>query len=250
MHYLINDIYFEKILNFLKQVKSIHKKNTERLRCFIEAVYYLCRTGCQFRMLPFYYGSWRAIHKRFKEWSDRGIWERMFNYFQQNPDLEWVMIDATIVRAHACSAGYEKNSQKKEALGRSKGGFTTKIHALTDALGNPLRFILTSGQRHDITQAKLLCENINASALIGDKGYDSNDFVQSLKNQNCEPHIPSKSNSKQPRFYDKDLYKDRHAIECFFGKIKHFRRIFSRFDKTARSFLAFLYFAGVLIWIR
>lgn len=250
MHYLINDTDIEKILNFLQQIKGIHKKNTKRLRFFIEAVYYLCRTGCQFRMLPYYYGCWRAIHKRFKEWSNRGIWENMFHYFQQDPDLEWAMIDATIVRAHACSAGYKKNSQKKEALGRSKGGFTTKIHALTDALGNPLKFILTPGQRHDITQAKSLCENITASALIADKGYDSKDFAQSLKDQNCDPNIPSKSNSKQPRHYDEHLYKERHAIECFFGKIKHFRRIFSRFDKSAQSFLAFIYFAGVLIWLR
>ena len=71
-------------------------------------------------------------------------------------DLEGVMIDATIVRSHACSAGYGKNTQDIQALGRSKGGFTTKIHALVDALGNPLKFILTPGQRHEITQASTL----------------------------------------------------------------------------------------------
>jgi hypothetical protein len=96
-------------------------------------------------------------------------------------DLEWVIIDATIVRAHACSAGYGKNSQDREALGRSKGGFTTKIHALLDALGNPLKFILSPGQRHESTQAEKLIEGGPLSVLIADKGYDSHTLVHSLE---------------------------------------------------------------------
>ena len=105
-------------------------------------------------MVPDCYGHWRSIHMRFKEWSRKGIWQRLFESMLEADD-EAVMIDATIVRAHACSAGYKKDSATQEELGRSKGGFTTKIHALVDALGNPLKFILTPGQRNDITQAIL-----------------------------------------------------------------------------------------------
>ena len=83
------------------------------------------------------------------------------------------MIDATIVYAHACSVRYRKNSQEKKALGRSKGGLTTKIHALVDALGNSLKFILTPGQRHEITQALALIQDM----VIADKGYDRNVFA-------------------------------------------------------------------------
>ena len=144
MHYLIKDTDFIKILNCLVEIKGIHKKDISRLRMFIEAIYYICRSGCQWRLLPFYYGNWRAIHKRFKYWIARNIWEKLFEYFKQEPDMEWVAIDSTIVRAHACSAGYGKNSQEQESLGRSKGGFTTKIHALVDALGNTLKFSLTA----------------------------------------------------------------------------------------------------------
>jgi len=96
-------------------------------------------------LIPENYGSWRTIHKRFKRWADYGIWERLFVTVQDNPDFEYIMIDVTIIRAHACSAGYNKDSQNQEALGRSRGGFITKIHALSDALGNPLKFILTPG---------------------------------------------------------------------------------------------------------
>ncbi len=84
-------------------------------------------------------------------------------------DPESVIIDATIIRAHACSAGYGKDSQDQQALGRSKGGFTTKIHALVDALGNSLKFILTPGQRNDITQGNTLVEGLQNTQLIADK---------------------------------------------------------------------------------
>ncbi len=187
---------------------------------------------------------------RFKSWSDKGIWADLFEQVKIDPDMEATMIDATIVRAHACSAGYKKDSQDQEALGRSKGGFTTKIHALVDALGNPLKFILTPGQRHDITQSDYLIKDLKNTILLADKGYDSNSLVEKLEEQKCIAVIPAKKNRKLKRGYDEHLYKERHLIECFFGKIKHFRRVFSRFDKTATAFMSFLQFVGALIWLR
>ncbi len=208
------------------------------------------RTGCQWRLLPSVYGGWRVIHMRFKSWSDKGIWQYLFEKLQDFLDMETVMIDASIIRNHACSAGYGKDSQEQEALGRSKGGFTTKIHALVDALGNPLKFVLTAGQRNEITQADSLLIGGTNSVIIADKGYDANSLVETIKERESIAIIPPKKNRKVQREYDKHIYKERHLIECFFGKIKNFRRIFSRFDKTASVFLSFLHFAGALIWTR
>ena len=250
MHYLIKDTEFTEILKFLAQIKGIHKRDTEQLRRFIEAVCYVCRSSCQWRLLPFYYGSWRAVHKRFKAWSKRNIWQRLFEFVQRDPDMELAIIDATIVRAHACAAGYGYKTQEKEALGRSKGGFSTKIHAHVDALGNPLKLILTPGNRAEITQAKRLSEGVFDVPFVADKAYGSKDFRGYLKVKGCESVIPPRANSKEPWPYDEHLYKERHLIECFFGKIKHFRRIFSRFDKSAHSYLSFLHFVGTLIWLR
>jgi transposase len=140
--------------------------------------------------------------------------------------------------------------QEQEALGKSKGGFTCKIHTLVDALGNPLRFVLTSGQRSDITQGAILIENIHNANILADKGYDCDTFREQIYAQNCSPVIPSRSNRKKTIRYDKTLYKERSAIECFFSKIKHFRRVFSRFDKAAKNFTAFLSFVGAMIWMR
>jgi len=250
MHYLVKDTEFQAMLKFLVQIKGLHTNNTEKLRQFIEAIYYVCRTGCQWRLLPPYYGNWQSVYKRFKRWSDHNIWQDLFKFSQIDPDMELVMIDATIVRSHACAAGYGKGTQEEEALGRSKGGFTTKIHALVDALGNPIKFILTSGQRNDITQAKSLSATVEGVPLIADRAYDCDEFIIDLEKRSCTPVIPSKSNRISKRTYDEYIYRERHLIECFFGKVKHFRRIFSRYDKLALSYLSFLFFVGALIWFR
>jgi transposase len=250
MHYLIKDTEFEKILNSLLQIKGIHKRNLSRLRNFFEAIFYMSRAGCSWRLLPEIYGFWRSLHRRFKLWSEKNIWQQIFELIRADPDFEYLMIDSSVIRAHACAAGYGKNSHEKEALGRSKGGFTTKIHAVVDGLGNPLKFSLTGGQRHDITQAAFLIQDLKGEYLMADKGYDADHFIQLAIAKGFIPVIPSRKNRKIPRNYDEFLYQDRNRIECFFGKIKHFRRIATRYDKCASSYLSFLYFVGMLIWLR
>jgi transposase len=244
----INEAAWSKIFSFLQTQKNIYTKEERHCKYFLEAIFWMARTGAQWRELPKEYGKWNSIFSRFNAWSQKKIWEQLLTFCTEDPDLEYIMIDATIVRAHACSAGY--GDQAAEGLGRSKGGFTSKIHAKVDSLGNPLKFIITPGQRHDITQAKELVGNEPGDYLLADKGYDSDDFRESLEKQDCEPVIPPKKNRKNPSEYDKHIYKERHVIECFFGKIKYFRRIFSRFDKSARNFTAFLSFVGAFIWLR
>jgi len=246
-HY-INEIAWGKIYMFLRSLKNIRIKNKGRAKRFVEAIYWMCRTGAQWRELDSFYGKWNSIYKRFNAWSKKYVWENLLQYCIEDPDLEYIMIDATIVRAHACAAGY--GNQDEEGLGRSKGGFTSKIHAKIDALGNPLKFIITPGQRNDCTQASTLLEDVYESDVMADKAYDSNDIRKQVADQNSNAVIPPKKNRIKQYDYDEYLYKERHVIECFFGKIKHFRRVFSRFDKSARNFTAFLSFVGAIIWLR
>ena len=138
----------------------------------------------------------------------------------------------------------------EQSLGRSRGGHSTKIHLATDALGNVIRFILTGGQRNDITQAEALTENLTAEYVLADKGYDSEAFVLKLKQSGAEVVIPSRINRKVQREIDAHLYKERHLIECCIGKLKHFRRVFSRFDKLAKNYLSFVHFASTIVWLR
>ena len=119
-----------------------------------------------------------------------------------------------------------------------------------DGLGNPLQFQITAGQTHDITQAEALLPPGPIEYVIADKGYDAEAFVQVVRERGAIPVIPPRSNRKTPREYDAHLYKERHLVECFINKIKHYRRIFSRYDKLARTYLGFLHFVSTLIWLR
>lgn len=247
MNYNISDKTFQKIYEFLRTIPGIHVKDEHKTRIFLEAVFYLCRTGCQVRMLPKGYGNYFSTYQKILRWKRRGVWQALFSHFQ-DIDSEWFIIDGSIIRANQCAAGYKK--ELNENLGRSCGGFSTKIHAMTDALGNPVKFVISPGNEHDINHAEELVNDLRNTKVLADKGYDSKKFVAFLNERNCEALILSRSNSKEKRIIDKHVFKERHLVENFFSKIKHFRRIFSRFCKTSSSFLAFLYFAGALLWLR
>ena len=137
-----------------------------------------------------------------------------------------------------------------QALGQSRGGFSTKIHVTVDALGNPLRLSLTAGQCHDQPEAMALVEGFPFDRLIADRGYAAQAFYDWVVEQGMQPVIPPHPRAQQEREYDKWLYRERHLVECFINKIKHFRRVFSRFDKLDRRYLGFLYFVSTLIWLR
>jgi transposase len=109
---------------------------------------------------------------------------------------------------------------------------------------------LTGGHRHDVTQAVALLDGWKTTRVLADKGYDSNAVLVQIAALNAEAVIPPKANRLVQRVYDKEFYKERHLVECFFNKLKQFRRVFSRFDQGARNYLAFVQFASVMIWLR
>jgi transposase len=144
----------------------------------------------------------------------------------------------------------KSGGQEAQALGRSRGGFSTKIHIAVDALGNPLRLLLAAGQRHDSPQATHLIEDYEPQVLIADKGYDADPLIESVTAKGILAVIPPRKNRLVQREYDQHLYRERHLIECFINKIKHYRRVFSRFDKLSKNYLGFLSFVSALIWLR
>lgn len=159
------------------------------------------------------------------------------------------MIDGTIVRAHRHAAG-ALGGQDQQGLGRSCGGFSSKIHAKVDAFGMPLSIIITAGQAADIKQAKTLVGEDICEDLLADRGYDSDAFRDMLNERKIRPVIPGKKNRLVPPEYDKHTYKERNAIERFFGRLKEYRRIATRYDKTTIMFKAGIIVACILMWIK
>ena len=142
-----------------------------------------------------------------------------------------------------------KRGEKKQAVGRSRGGRNTKIHALADAKGRLIAILLTGGEAHDCPIAERLIRRAQPSAcMLGDKAYDSAELREQLHKRGTTPVIPNRSNRRQPFGFNKRLYKLRWRIENAFNRLKDFRRIATRYDKLARNYLASVCLAAALVW--
>ena len=138
----------------------------------------------------------------------------------------------------------------EQAIGRSRGGLSTKIHALVDAIGNPLAFHLTGGHAHDLDGADVLRPGMTADTLLADKAYDADErALQKLEEAGKTAVIPPKANRVTPRKHDKDTYKARHLIKIFVCKLKLYRAIATRYDKTTGNFLAAIHLAAAIVWL-
>lgn len=145
----------------------------------------------------------------------------------------------------------KKGADNDQAIGRSRGGLTTKVHAAVDEKGRPIKLLLSRGNLNDITLAPRLVDGLTLTKcfVLADKGYDSSDFVQLIEDSGGSAVIPPRSNARNPREYDKGMYKRRNLVERFFNRMKQFRRFATRYEKTAKSFLSLVHFVAVFVWI-
>ncbi len=180
----------------------------------------------------------------------QGFVVRFFFELRGEIDEEWVFADGSYVRAHQHASGARLGEER--AIGKSRGGSTTKIHIAADAHGNPIDFEITGGEVHDVKAAPQLLEKIEAAQnFIADKGYDSDPLRDQIRSKKMVPIIPRRSNSKKSNpDFDSHLYKLRHLVENLFARLKHFRSIATRFDKLARNFRSMIFIACSLIWLR
>jgi transposase len=210
------------------------------------------RTGSPWRDLPSCLGPWQSAYTRFRCWSDSGLWSYMLTELaQEGADLEYLMVDSSSVRVHQDAARTHRG-QEVDAMGKSRGGLTTKVHALCDALGYPLAFILTCGQRGDATQGiglLLKAMQPGCSCLL-DGGYDSDAIREYVLQEGGTAVIPPKNTRTTTIPFDKHTYKERHKVENLFQKLKRFRRIATRYEKKVTRFAAMIAIAAILIWIR
>ena len=143
----------------------------------------------------------------------------------------------------------EKKGGNDQALGRSRGGFGTKLHIAVETAGRPVELIVTPGQAHDMTQASRLLGDHDPRYLIADKGYDSDEFITQIQRRGSTPVIPSRAGRTVERRLLRRQYRRRNQVERFVNRIKHFRRVATRYEKTARNFLGFVQLAALLCWI-
>ena len=132
-------------------------------------------------------------------------------------------------------------------MGRSRGGLSTKIHLAVDAQGQPVELRLGPGQEHDVIRAEELLASHEPEFVIADKGYDSDELIDVIAEHGAKAVIPPRSNRNKKRRYSKRRYKQRNLVERFINRLKHYRRIATRYKKTARNYLTFVNFAATLV---
>ena len=234
----------------------------------VDGILWIKRTGSPWRDLPEEFGKWGTVWDLFDKWNSDGTLDEILFRLRTNFadfDSELWCVDGTTVRAARCATGGGKKgiprNLKDHALGRSRGGFSTKIHLLCDSAGNPIHFHLTPGQAHEASAFDRLMQDVDDHvwdedgeplawpiALAGDKGYRANWIDEYLLELDIKPVIPSKvdeDRTARPVEFDREAYRARNIIERLIGWLKENRRIFSRFEKTAKNFGGFLKMAFI-----
>jgi transposase len=250
----ISDADWERVKDLLPGQPGQHGGIAADNRRFLDAVLWIARTGAPWRDLPERLGDWNSQWRRFDRWAAKGRWEALAGVFR-DPDLDVLVLDSTVVRAHPCAAGQKKKAdgsggQADEALGRSVGGFGTKIHGGMNGLGQPVELVLTAGQKSDIGQAEVLLADHEPEVVIADKGYDCDAFVEAVEGAGAEAVIPSRANRVEPRALDRHTYAERNVVERFWAQAKQFRRVATRYEKKAANFLAFVWVAALTVMLK
>jgi transposase len=243
---MISDPLWERLQQALSQLDCYITKDTRNI---IEGILWRQRTGAPWRDIPAQLCNWEAAYARFNDWSYRGIWKALFMSLRGELDAEWNFIDGSYIKAHQHASGARIG--EKRDIGKSKGGNTTKIHMSADGCGNPVDFVITGGEVHDVKAAPQVIEFLAAENTVGDKGYDSDPLRQKIRDNGSTPIIPRRENSKKPNpEFDSHIYRLRHLVENIFARLKHFRAVATRYDKLSRNFQATVYLACAWIWIK
>ncbi|MEN5363247.1 IS5 family transposase [Brevundimonas intermedia] len=222
-------------------------------RLVLDGVFWITRTGTAWRDLHSHFGEWNSVYRQFRRWTLAGVWDLMLEALNETGagHNSVQMIDSTIIRAHQHAAGAKKGDQD-QGLGRSRGGFSTKIHIRSNALGLPLEVTLSGGQVADVKgYATVMNEpGPQPRVLLADKGYDADFILADLDARGVAAVIPAKRSRKVQPVIDGHIYRLRKLVERCFSKLKHSRRLATRYDKTADSFLGFVLVASIRLWIR
>ena len=266
----LSDRQWQRLEPLLPPQRPCTGRPNEDHRRIVNGIMWVLRTGAPWRDLPERYGPVGTVSSRFYRWRGAGVRGQVLAALQAEADakgeVDWDLhfVDATIVRAHQHAAGACRSGAvggQGEALGRSQGGFSTKVHLRAEGKGKPITAVLTPGQRHEQVALEALLDRgavrrrgpgrprLRPRRVAGDKGYSSPTARGRIRRRGMVPVIPTKSNEPRDPAFDREAYRERNRIERLINRLKQFRRIATRYEKRAINYLAMLTIAMSLLWL-
>ena len=247
MRYELTDYEWSVIMPMLpNKPRGVPRVNDRRV---LNGIFWVLRSGAPWRDLPKSYGPPTTCYNRFVRWRRAAVWDRIMDALAAAHDVTVQMIDTSIVRVHQHGSCISGNAEQH--MGRSRGGLTSKIHAVVDANGLPVHLGLTASEAHDNRLCSVLLSGLRSrTMLLADRGYDA-DWIRALvREQGAWANIPPKRNRKESICFSPHLYRARNLVERFFNQIKQCRRVATRYDKLAANYLAFIKLASIRVWLR
>ncbi|RKK01053.1 IS5 family transposase [Pseudoroseomonas wenyumeiae] len=242
----------------IEEVRPRGKTPPKELRRTISAILWRHQNGAKWRSIPDDLGPWWLAAQLFIRWAKAGVWERLLELVQQQGvALGMTFLDGTNIRAHHKAAGAGKKGAHgterdlREALGRSRGGYGTKACVIADGRGRAIAFALAPGQAHELPLAPGLLNSLPdvPGWIVGDRGYASDAFRERIWNMGARPAIPPKR-TDAPVACPAWIYNNRSRVENLWARLKEWRAVATRYEKTARSFLSILCLAAADDWIK
>jgi transposase len=252
----LTDDHWDRLEPLLPPERPAAGRLNKDHRTVLNGIHWILRTGAPWRDLPERYGNWTTIDSQLRRCQPAGVWERILTEIQTKAAHEdqidglITMIDSTSSRAYQHVAGARKGDPDDHGLGRSRGGLRSKLHLTTERGGKPNAATLTAGQRHESTQAiVLLVETLArrwSDAVAGDKAYSTINIRNWLTGHEIAAVIPYKDNETGPKDDDREAYRERPIIGRTIDRLKRYRRIATRYEKLAATYLAMVTIACIL----
>ena len=217
-------------------------------RLMVTGIWYVLRTGVPWRDLPAEFGPWSSVYTRFRRWCASGLWTRLLTILGAGAYGEIRSVDCSHIKIHQDGAN-PAGGQSAQAMGRTKGGFNTKLAAVVDAIGRAVGLSLAPGPQYDVHACEPLAPHLAGKWVLADKGFDSAEFRSDLVRTGAMVCIPPLGTRRIQYYYSRRLYRHRHTVENFFCRIKRNRRVATRYEKLAVTFLGFVYLAAIIDWI-
>jgi transposase len=217
-------------------------------RPMVTAFWYVLRTGCPWRDVPGCFGSWQSVYTRWRRWCASGLWARLLQVLARRRRGSLRHLDCSHIKVHHHGLN-PVGGQPGQAIGHSRGGANTKLAAVVDAGGRAIALALAPGQRHDSQAVQPLLSALAGGRVVADKAFAFQAFYHRLRRHRARACLPPKRRERLRAPFHRGYYRCRHKVENFFCRIKRFRRIATRYDKLASSFLSFVQLAASFDWL-